>query len=107
MTGDADLEDDASEGPADIGGEPGAGVDTFRDDEGLANNADSDNLGLEAAVIYDSYKADEFLLQDYFCFMDILKINNLWLAANEGDDDANYRYKEYEVIGSIARAEST
>ena len=36
-----------------------------------------------------------FLLQDYFCFMEVFRINNLWLAANEGDDVANFRYKEY------------
>ena len=36
-----------------------------------------------------------FLLQDYFCFMEVFRMKNLWVAANECDEDANYGYKEY------------
>ena len=36
-----------------------------------------------------------FLLQDYFCLMEVFRINNLWLAANEDVPEAHYTYKEY------------
>ena len=91
---EADLQDDSSEWPTYIVGEPGAGVDSFFDDTDDPNDGVNHNAEFEAAVIYDSYKTDAFLLQDYFCFVEIYRINNLWLAANEGDDDVNFRYRE-------------
>ena len=40
----------------------------------------------------DAGGTDAFLLADYFCFVEIYRVNNLRLAANEGGDDVSFRY---------------